>query len=90
MALNIKNHTVEKLLDDIVSLTGESKTEAVKKALEERHYRLKLNPTQTKSRERLFEFLEEEIWSQIPNDLLGKSMSKQEKESILGYGEDGV
>lgn len=36
MALNIRNREAEKLADDLAALTGETKTEAVKKALEER------------------------------------------------------
>jgi antitoxin VapB len=36
MALNIRNHDAEKLAADLSALTGESKTEAVRKALEER------------------------------------------------------
>lgn len=36
MALNIRNPVAEQLADELVALTGESKTEAVKKALEER------------------------------------------------------
>ena len=34
--LSIKNSQVEKLLEEVVQMTGESKTEAVRKALEER------------------------------------------------------
>jgi len=36
VALNIRNREAEKLADDLAALTGETKTEAVKKALEER------------------------------------------------------
>lgn len=36
MALNIRNPVAEQLADELAALTGESKTEAVKKALEER------------------------------------------------------
>jgi antitoxin VapB len=36
MALNIRNREAEKLASDLVALTGESKTEAVTKALKER------------------------------------------------------
>lgn len=36
MALNIRNPVTEQLADELAALTGESKTEAVKKALEER------------------------------------------------------
>ena len=42
MALNIKNQDVENLLDEVVQMTGESKTEAIRKALEERRQRLAL------------------------------------------------
>jgi antitoxin VapB len=40
VSLKIKNPDVEKLLDEIVRLTGESKTEAIRKALDERRQRL--------------------------------------------------
>ena len=40
MPLNIKNLEVERLAEEIARLTGESKTEAVRKALEERRTRL--------------------------------------------------
>jgi antitoxin VapB len=36
MALNIRNPEAEKLASDLAALTGESKTEAVTKALKER------------------------------------------------------
>src|SRR3974390_3214850 len=35
MALNIRNHETEKLASDLAALTGETKTEAVTKALRE-------------------------------------------------------
>lgn len=35
-------------------------------------------------------FLKEEIWPQVPADLLGKTLSKTDKEEILGYDEHGV
>jgi len=36
MALNIRNPEAERLAEDLAALTGESKTEAVKKALADR------------------------------------------------------
>jgi antitoxin VapB len=36
VALNIRNHETEKLASDLAALTGETKTEAVTKALRER------------------------------------------------------
>ncbi|MCZ7674332.1 MAG: type II toxin-antitoxin system VapB family antitoxin [Chloroflexi bacterium] len=56
MALNIKNKEVENLLEEVVRLTGESKTEAVRKALEERHHRLSLRLAKGKDKRRLQAF----------------------------------
>jgi antitoxin VapB len=39
---------------------------------------------------RLRRFLEEEVWPNIPPDVLGKPISKEEEDKILGYGPDGV
>ena len=40
MSLNIKNKDVERLIKEVSLLTGESKTEAVRRSLEERRARL--------------------------------------------------
>ncbi|MCP3957515.1 MAG: hypothetical protein GY719_06650 [bacterium] len=43
------------------------------------------------SREReLRQFLEREIWPQIPATVLGKRVTKEDREAILGYGPAGV
>lgn len=90
MALNIKNQDVERLVEQVVQVTGESKTEAVRRALEERMQRLSLQVTGDRDWDRLIAFLEDEIWAQIPPELLGTTISKAEEEQILGYGEFGV
>ena len=90
MALNIKNQEVEDLLEAVISITGESKTEAVRKALEERKQRLGTQFVSQPSEERLLAFLQDEIWRHIPEQLLGTTISRSEEEEILGYGEYGV
>jgi len=90
MALNIKNSEVEHLVDEIVRLTGESKTEAIRKALDERRRRLLAQAATPRSEARLLAFLEDEIWSQIPVELMGQPLTKEEEAAILGYGEAGV
>lgn len=90
MALNIKNQDVEKLLDEVVQITGESKTEAVRKALEERRQRLALRFVTHQGDARLLSFLQDEIWPQVPAELIGTRLTKAEEENILGYGEHGV
>jgi antitoxin VapB len=42
MALSIKSREVERLVDALAAMTGESKTEAVRRALAERRDRLSL------------------------------------------------
>jgi len=90
MALNIKNQDVENLLAEVVQATGESKTEAVRKALKERRQRLSSRFVAPQSESRLRSFLADEVWPQIPTRLMGTRLSKAEEEQILGYGETAV
>ncbi len=90
MALNIKNRNVENLLAEVVKITGESKTEAVRKSLEERRHRLSLRFISPQEKTRILSFLQDEIWPQIPNNLLGVRLTKDEEDKILGFGELGV
>ena len=89
MALNIKNADVERLADEVARLTGESKTEAIRKALEDRRRRLK-GPSVAERRRRVLRFLETKVWPSIPKKELGRRISRREKEDILGYGPGGV
>lgn len=90
MALNIKNPAVEQLAEEIAHMTGESKTEAIRQALLERRERLRYRFTAADRGERIQRFLEREIWARIPKQLIGKQISKKDRERILGYGPDGV
>ncbi len=88
MPLNIKNRQVEDLVEEVARLASETKTEAVRKALEERRARLALRGGLEKGR-RFREFLEREIWPRIPVAELGRRLSRREEDEILGYGKDG-
>jgi antitoxin VapB len=90
MALNIKDPETERLAAEVASLTGETKTTAVKIALRERKERLSRRITPEDRAERFLRFLEREVWPQIPADVLGKPVTRSEWEDILGYGPDGV
>jgi antitoxin VapB len=90
MALNIKNAEVERLVEEVARLAGETKTEAVRRSLEERRGRLRVRVAADDRGQRLLRFLEEEVWPTIPAKVRRKRLSKAEKEAILGYGEDGV
>jgi antitoxin VapB len=89
MALNIKNPEVERLASELAKITGESKTEAVRKALEQRKASLSVGINMGK-RERWIEFLESEIWPDVPREQLGRRLSKEEEEGILGFGPEGI
>jgi antitoxin VapB len=87
--LNLKNAEVERLAAEVARLTGESKTEAIRRALEERRRRLK-GPATKERRARLLRFLRSKVWPSIPKDRLGRRLSREEEDAILGYGPDGV
>ncbi len=89
MALNLKNAEVERLAAEVARLTGESKTEAIRKALEERRRRLK-GPAATDRRERVLHHLRSKVWPSIPKKQLGRRLRREEEDAILGYGAEGV
>ena len=90
MALNIKNHEVERLAGEVAQMTGETKTEAIRKALKERRERLSYHVVRRDRKADLLRFLEKEIWPAIPKRMLGKKISRAELDRILGYAEKGV
>ena len=89
MALNIKNQEVEKLAAEVARLARETKTEAIRRALLERRARLRLRPSPLSRRARLETLLRNRIWPEIPEEMRGKRLTKDEKEKILGYGPEG-
>lgn len=90
MALNIKNAEVERLAGEVATMTGESKTEAVRRALEERRQRLALQGASRRRGDEFLRYLEAEVWPKLPPELRRQRLSREEKEKILGYGPEGV
>lgn len=90
MALNIKNAETEKLAAEIAELTGETVEETVDRSLRERRERLPSpRGPRPRTEEELIAFMEAEIWPYLSN-LGGPTITKEEKEEILGYGPNGV
>jgi antitoxin VapB len=89
MPLNIKNAEVERLATEVSRLTGESKTEAIRRALDERRRRLK-HKSADRRRERILDFLERTVWPTLPKNVRGRRLTRPEEDEILGYGRGGV
>jgi hypothetical protein len=90
MAMNIRNARVERLAEELADMTGESKTATILRALEERRERIVRKPNEHPRMANVIDFLEKEIWPNVPKSLLGRRLAKKERERILGYGKRGV
>lgn len=90
MALNIKNPEVESLAAEVARLAKETKTEAIRRALLDRKLRLQVRRGNPSRKSRLEALLRDQIWPQIPPAMRGKSLTRAERERILGYGPEGV
>ena len=89
MALNLKNADVERLATEVARLTGESKTEAIRRALDERRRRL-VGSAAGERRARVLRFLNKEVWPVLPKSERGRRLTQAEEDEILGYGPAGV
>jgi antitoxin VapB len=90
MALNIKSPEVEELVEAVAAMTGESKTEAVRRSLAERRERLSLQHARRERGRDFMRYLEEEVWPKAPPSQLGRRLTREEEDEILGYGPEGV
>ncbi len=88
MALNLKNPEVERLAAEAAALAGESKTEAVRQALLARVRRLRLRSGGRGSAQRV-DVLLRRFRDEFPQGNFGQTMTKEEREEILGYGPEG-
>jgi antitoxin VapB len=82
MALSIKNDATERLARQVAGETGESLTEAIQRALEERWERLR-----TKRRSRVLKSQIEDLLRRV--DAL-PTLDSRPTEEILGYDEHGM
>jgi antitoxin VapB len=90
MALNIKDPETERLAAEVAALAGESKTGAVRQSLRERKQRLLLGRSGLGRGDRMVAFLEQGLWRRLPEGVLGRSITKEEEERILGFGLEDV
>ena len=86
MALNLKNVEVERLAAEIAKMTGETKTEAIRKALAERRERLAFRVVRGDRVVDLQQFLERDVWPQVPPEQRGRRLTREEEAALLGPG----
>lgn len=89
MALSIKDAATEKMATEIATRMGESKTEAIRKALHERRLRLVVPAAREERWARVQRLLQDEIWPELGRRPRART-TKAQKERILGYGKSGV
>ena len=82
MALNIRNPEAERLASELARQTGESKTEAVTKALRDRLMRVRRERTKRRLADELEEIAEH--CATLP------VLDHRRAEEILGYDESGL
>lgn len=82
MALNIRNAEAERLAEEVARHTGETKTQAVITALQERLARVRRERRRTPLAEELIEIAR--LCARLP------VLDDRSHEAILGYGEDGL
>jgi antitoxin VapB len=89
MGLNLKNSEVERLAGEVANLAHETKTEAIRRALLERRARLLARGAKPGPRRGLRPYLERHVWPLIPPAELGRVLTREEEDRILGYGPEG-
>jgi len=90
MPLNIKDPETERLATEVAALTGESKTRAIRIALQERKQRLGFRIKRRSRKDEMLRFLERDVWPRVPAEERGRRLSQEEEDGILGYGPEGA
>jgi antitoxin VapB len=68
----------------------EPKAEAARQAPVEQEARVQARDGPLGRKESLLEFLEREVWPHMPPGELGRTLTREEEDDILGFGPDGV
>ena len=89
VALNIKNERVERLAAEVARMARETKTEAIGRALEDRKARLAFKTSPQDRLRQLKDYLQREVWPNIPPAVRGRKLTKRQREAILGLGHRG-
>lgn len=80
MGLNIKNLEVERLAAEVAAMTGETKTEAIRKALMERKELLSVPRRQRM--DGVQEWLARDVWPFVKPEFVGNPMTKADWDAL--------
>ena len=78
---SVRSDRVAELLDALVRRTGEAKVEAVERALEGRLRQLEAADRASAT----VAWLEQDVWSRLPNGVRGRAPTREEQEALLGF-----
>ena len=78
------------LIREIAELTGESAEQVVLQALEERLARLSGPSSKAERKQHLLNLLETSVFRFAPRGQVGRTLTQEEQDEILGYGPEGV
>lgn len=82
--MRIENPEIEALAVEVAGLANQTKEQAIRTALQERKERLLAKRSQSHRAARIDRFLRNEAWPQVPAAVLGRPISKPEREALLG------
>ena len=89
MALNIENERGERLAAEVARMARETETEAIGRARKDRKARLAFKTSPQDRLRQLKDYVQREVWPNIPPAVRGKKLTKREREAILGIGHRG-
>ena len=68
----------------------EPKTEAIRQAPVEQEASPQAKGGRLNRKESLLQYMEQEVWPNMPASELGRTLTREEEDDILGFGPDGV
>ena len=80
MALHIEDPELVRRIEEMSAARRVSPEEVVRSAVDAESARARAKY------EEILMYLEEQVWSHLPPELLGKTITKAEEEAMLGYG----
>jgi hypothetical protein len=77
-------------MEQLAAHTGETRTEAVRRALEERLERTRARPFRSQREADGLAWLRAEVWPTLPAGQRGRPLTRAEEDATLGYGPEGT